>query len=84
MPPPSAEKMFTFDMLNFEKLGYAPPPQRSWPPLSDFLDTPLFSLWAVWPKVKKITVSPQDPPQVQVAPKDGPLAWTPPPSRMRI
>ena len=23
--PPLAEKMFTFDMLNFEKLGYDPP-----------------------------------------------------------
>ena len=26
--PPSADKIFTFDMLNFEKLGNAPPPQR--------------------------------------------------------
>ena len=32
-PPPSAEKFFTVDMLNFENLGYAP--------LSDFLDTPM-------------------------------------------
>ena len=48
-PPPSAEKMFTFDMLNFEKLGCAPPPQRSWPPpLSEFLDTPLYWRMQWW------------------------------------
>ena len=39
-PPPSAEKMFTFDKLNFEKLGYAPP-LAGHAPLSDFLDMPL-------------------------------------------
>ena len=38
-PPPPAEKIFTFDMLNFAKLVYAPPPTPS-----KFLDTALSAI----------------------------------------
>ena len=55
-PSPLAEKLFTFDMLNFEKLGYAPPPLAGqniytfWSfPLSEFLNT---SLLVTSPTVK--------------------------------
>ena len=34
--PPSAEKMFNFDMLNFEKLGYGPPSEVMPPPSATF------------------------------------------------